>query len=107
MAALLLLALGVACSGSSNVPGTSAASAERVRFLCDNAETVEIQFLPDRGIALFDSGNGQNPVELPQQPAASGFHYTNGRITVRGKGDEIRVEIGGGPSLRCVETRSQ
>jgi arsenate reductase len=105
VAGLVLLVLGAACSGPSAVPRTMVAPVGSVRFLCDNAETVEMQFLPDRTIARFDGGGGQGPIELAQQPAASGFHYTNGRITVRGKGDEIRVQVGAGAPLRCVETK--
>jgi len=33
-----------------------------------------------------------NPLELQERPAASGIWYTDGTITVRGKGNDITIE---------------
>lgn len=64
----------------------------RVSFSCVNGERLEMRFFPLQGIAVL-MRNGDR-LELQQQVSASGFIYSNGPTTVRGKGDEISVEIG-------------
>lgn len=71
----------------------------RVQFNCDNNDTVEMRFFPLQGVGVLVR-NGST-MELQQQPMASGFPYTNGPTTVRGKGDELIVEIGRMAPIRC------
>jgi membrane-bound inhibitor of C-type lysozyme len=71
----------------------------RVRYACANAEEVEMRFFPLQGVGVLVR-NGKT-MELQQQPAASGFHYTNGPNTVRGKGDELMIEIGRMAPIKC------
>jgi hypothetical protein len=59
-----------------------------------------MRFLPAQGVGVLVR-NGK-PMELQQRPAASGFLYSNGPNTVRGKGDEIMVEIGRMVPLKCT-----
>lgn len=71
----------------------------RTTFVCDNDETIEVRFFPDQGIAVLVRG-GQN-VELNGEPVASGFKYTNGQTTIRGKGDELTLNVGMMATAKC------
>lgn len=76
----------------------------RVTFSCENGEVVEVHFMPKTGIAgLLRNGDS---MELKQQPVASGFHYTNGPYAIRGKGDELIVEVGRMTPLKCTAKRA-
>lgn len=44
--------------------------------------------------------NGET-MELQQQPSGSGFVYSNGPTKIRGKGDDLTVEIGRMVPLQC------
>ena len=70
-----------------------------MKFACDNTEQVEVTFKPQTGSAVL-LRNG-DLMELRQQPAASGFHYSNGPYAIRGKGDELIVEVGRMVPLQC------
>jgi membrane-bound inhibitor of C-type lysozyme len=70
-----------------------------VRFACDNGERIEVRFFPALDLAALT--RQRKVVELKQQISASGFIYSNGPITVQGKGDEIMVEIDRMPPFRC------
>jgi membrane-bound inhibitor of C-type lysozyme len=92
--------LAALLSGCSTTPVPDAAGAERqVSFTCSNGEKLDMRFVPAQGVGVLIR-NGQS-IELQQQPAASGFLYSNGPNTVRGKGDELTVEIGRMVPLRC------
>lgn len=71
----------------------------RVHFACDNGEDIEMRFFPAEGVAVLVRGG--HTMELQQQPSASGFVYSNGPNTVRGKGDALRVEIGRRVPIHC------
>ena len=58
-----------------------------------------MRFFPRQGVAVLVR-HGM-PIELQQQPSGSGFVYSNGPNTVRGKGDEITIEIGRMVPLAC------
>lgn len=66
----------------------------------DNKE-VEVRYFPTQGVAVLVL-DGQNH-ELHDHVTASGFWYTNGKYTVRGKGHEIRLEIGRMAPIQCQE----
>jgi membrane-bound inhibitor of C-type lysozyme len=71
----------------------------RVLFACDDGQTVEMRFFPMQDLALMTRDG--TTLELPQQVSASGFIYSNGPNTVRGKGDELTVEIGRRAPIQC------
>ena len=58
-----------------------------------------MRFFPQQGVAVLLRG-GQT-TELQQQPSGSGFVYSNGPITVRGKGDDLSLEIGHMVPIAC------
>ncbi len=71
----------------------------RTSFKCDNDETIEVRFFPDQGIAVLVRG-GEN-IELNQEPAASGFKYSNGQTIIQGKGDELMLNVGMMATATC------
>ena len=89
-----------------------------LRFLAESAEQCVVLSYRDldqraRTIAAAlqaSAGPGERAVllrhgqaiELHQQPSGSGFVYSNGPNTIRGKGDELRVEIGRMVPMLCT-----
>jgi membrane-bound inhibitor of C-type lysozyme len=95
---LLVLAISLfSCAVEQNKP--SEIEMNRVQFNCDNGERVEVRFFPTLDKAVLVR-NGKS-VELKQQPSGSGFIYSNGPNTVRGKGREIMIDIGRMVPIRC------
>ena len=80
--------------------GCNAAETERtVKFACDNGEEVEVHFKPQSRVAvLLRNGNTK---DLQRQPAASGFLYSSGHFSIRGKDDDLIVEVGKMVPLKC------
>lgn len=70
-----------------------------VSFTCENGEQLEMRFFPEQGIGVLVR-NGKM-LELKQQRMASGFLYSDGTNVVRGKGDELSVEIGRMAPIKC------
>lgn len=58
-----------------------------------------MRFFPAQGVGVLV--HGDRTWELQQQPAAYGFLYSNGPNAVRGKGDELIVEVGRMVPLKC------
>lgn len=95
---LLIAVFSIGCAASSSRGEPT--GERRVRFVCTNGEEVEMRFFPAQGVGVLVR-NGK-PMELQQQPSGSGFLYSNGPNTVRGKGDEIMIEIGRMVPLKCT-----
>lgn len=94
LSALLLV------SGCATQPAVPVDSREvAADFRCANGEQIKVRFLTEREAAIL-TRNGED-IELGQQPAASGFWYTNGPISIRGKGDALRLEIGRMVPVEC------
>src|SRR5690606_18819244 len=87
---VLMLLLLSGCATQVNTTGDEKDSV--VGFHCANGEQVMIRFLTGSEVAIL-TRNGES-IELRQQPAASGFWYTNGPISIRGKGNDLDLEIG-------------
>ncbi|MBW7901968.1 MAG: MliC family protein [Rhodocyclaceae bacterium] len=74
-------------------------NAHEVAFACADGQSLSVRFFPAQEIAvLMRSGEA---IELRQQPSGSGFIYSNGPNTIRGKGDELTVEIGRMVPIQC------
>lgn len=82
----------VGCASAPDVTRNNSPDEREVSFFCMNGETVSVRFFPAQGVAVLVR-NGNN-IELQQQPTGSGFLYSNGPNTIRGKGDELMLEIG-------------
>jgi len=80
--------------------GQAGGNVLRVWFSCDNGEQVEMRFFTQQGTAvLVHEGK---TVELQQQLSGSGFIYGSGEYLVRGKGDELTIEIDGRAPIKCT-----
>lgn len=71
-----------------------------MQFKCSNGEQIEVRFFPAQGVGVLVRGG--NAIELQQMPSASGYVYSNGPNTVRGKGNELTVEVGRMVPIQCV-----
>lgn len=92
------LALLYGCSHAQQPPTTPPARHD-VHFVCDQGETLSVRFFPQQGVAVLVRHG--DTIELQQQPSGSGFMYSNGLNTIRGKGSALRVEIGRMRAIEC------
>ncbi|MCE7032926.1 MliC family protein [Lysobacter sp. GX 14042] len=93
----LSAALLAACTTTTPAGGDAI---REVAFDCTNGETLSVRFDQARERAtLVRHGN---EIELPQQVSGSGFIYSNGPNTIRGKGDALTVEIGRMVPIECT-----
>lgn len=97
-ASLLLAALALSACNAIHRQGEPTGE-RRVRFVCENGEALEMRFFPLQGVGVLVR-NGET-IELQERPVASGFLYSNGPLAVRGKGDELMLEIGRRVPIRC------
>lgn len=95
----MLLAVLMLLGCTSAQIETEAAGERRVSFVCGNGDNVEMRFFPLRREAVLVR-HGE-AIKLQQQPSGSGFIYSNGPNTVRGKGEEIMIEIGRMVPIKC------
>lgn len=95
-AAITGLASGSSSAYSSN---DNLPNEREVAFICDNGETLSVRFFTAEGIAVLVR-NGKS-IELQQQPSGSGFIYSNGPNAIRGKGNNLAVEIGRMAPIQC------
>lgn len=91
------LALLYGCSHAQ--PPTTPPARHDVDFVCDQGEKLSVRFFPQHGVAVLVR-HGET-IELQQQPSGSGFIYSNGPNTIRGKGSALRVEIGRMRAIEC------
>lgn len=75
------------------------ASPEAVVFDCQNGEVLRVRFVAEPASAVLM--RAQSEISLPQQPSGSGFIYSNGPNTIRGKGSALTVEIGRMLPIQC------
>lgn len=95
---LLTTILITACTNPSSV--TNFSPDHHTIFQCNNGETLSISFYTTRQVAVLVR-NGDK-IELPQQRSGSGFIYSNGPNTIRGKGNNLTVTIGRMMPLECT-----
>lgn len=97
---LPLLVAATACAACAPMATRDHSPLDReVRYRCSNGESVALRFFPAQGVAVLVRG-GQT-MELQQRPAGSGFVYSNGPNTVRGRGGELMLEIGRMLPIHC------
>ncbi|MFN9730922.1 MAG: MliC family protein [Pseudomonadota bacterium] len=97
----LAAALASCAAGPRGATGGDAA--RTVDFECDGGEAFSVRFLPAESAAVLVRGGDE--IRLQQQPAASGFLYLHGPTAIRGKGDELTLEIGRRVPLHCTAVR--
>lgn len=96
VAPVILALLLAGCAGNTRPEPDPV---RKVLFQCENGESALVRFYTgeERADLLYD---GQ-VIGLQQQRTASGFHYTNAGNGIRGKGDELLLEIGRRAPIRC------
>jgi para-nitrobenzyl esterase len=92
-----LLAMLGACSTSGAGDVAQAAQPRQLTFLCDGGHAIKVSFAGNG--ATLDTGSG--PVELDQEPAASGISYAGGGHRLRGKGHEMVWTEPSGTESNC------
>lgn len=103
---LTTIAVGVigACSTKPTV-------VKNIHYECDRGSSLNVTFT-EKGVTTVHGGRNSMPkyevkkvaanvtlsdntlITLPMQKAASGFMYSNGKFTLRGKGDEAMWSVG-------------
>jgi membrane-bound inhibitor of C-type lysozyme len=98
LVATALACLAAACT-SPPPAGSRGPEVHEVAFRCTDGQSLSVRFFPaqERAVLLR---NG-DAIELPQQRSGSGFIYSNGPTTIRGKGKDLTVEIGRMVPLQC------
>jgi len=104
---LLALALCVSCANQPGGPvrqdeaptgSDYPTHARQVRYQCDGGRYLETRFFPQEQRAVLV--REERRMELQQRRSASGYIYSNGPTTIRGKGNELILEDRG-EVLRC------
>ncbi|MES2636738.1 MAG: MliC family protein, partial [Pseudomonadota bacterium] len=90
---------------------TKPAIANKINYQCDRGSVFSVTFV-EKGITTVRGGRSSIPryevknvaanitladdtlITLPAQTTASGFMYSNGKYTFRGKGDEAMWSVG-------------
>lgn len=72
---------------------------KEVPYSCDRGEEVQVRFFSNQGLATL-LRNGQT-FELKREPSGSGFHYSNGPLSIRGKATDLTVLIGRMAPIKC------
>jgi heat shock protein HslJ len=83
-------------------PRAGESAAEPVRFVCERGTSLAVTFLPGKAEVETPSGR----LEMTQQPAASGFLYSNGGESIRGKGAELTWTRADGSAIDCRDEKS-
>jgi hypothetical protein len=94
-----------AAPGAAGVPAAPPTRAEptparTANYRCDDGEPAELRFFPQQGVAVLV--RGEQRWELQQQPAASGFAYGTAPVALRGRGDQLRIDVGRRLPITCV-----
>ena len=98
LAGAVVVATAVGCTPT--VSRDSSHGDREVAYDCDNGQSVSVRFFPARGVAALVR-NGET-IELQQRPTGSGFMYTTGQNTIRGKGNELTLQIGRMVPIQCT-----
>lgn len=93
------LLLACILAGCSMMPDPQAAAdVHTVTFACADGEAAVVSF-SDQYAVLQRQGQA---ITLTQQPSGSGFIYSNGPHTLRGKGEDLWVETGKRVPIQCT-----
>lgn len=98
IAAFAMACAATACASKPPVDDP-APNGRDVAFACTDGQELSVRFFLAQGRAVL-MRQGQS-IELQQQPSGSGFIYSNGPNTIRGKGVELTVGIGRMVPIQC------
>jgi membrane-bound inhibitor of C-type lysozyme len=69
-----------------------------IKYACDDGSALTVSFSEAAADVTIPDGS---KIALPQQKAASGFWYSDGRYEIRGKGEELQFAIGRMAPVTC------
>jgi membrane-bound inhibitor of C-type lysozyme len=92
----ILAGLALAATAILVLPGEGRAA--DIKYVCENGTALTVTFSEAMADLTLPDGT---KLSLPQQQAASGFWYTNGRYELRGKGEELQFAIGRMAPVTC------
>lgn len=96
----VLVAVGCALALSACTQAEKSHSDVNVqKYQCNFGESVQVTYYTNEERAVLER-HGEL-IELKQKPSASGFIYSNGPNTIRGKGDRLVLEIGRMAPIEC------
>jgi membrane-bound inhibitor of C-type lysozyme len=84
----------------AEIQSDSAELYTQVLFECVDNLPVTVRFYKRSERAVMIRNNDE--IELKQIPTASGFSYTNGPYSIRGKGDDLVLNIGRMSGINCL-----
>ncbi|KAF7598909.1 MAG: hypothetical protein CGU28_08550 [Candidatus Dactylopiibacterium carminicum] len=96
---LSLLAFALAACASVPEGMQKETPMNRVHYRCASGEQIEVRYFPLQGVAVLVREG--RTLELQQQVSASGFWYSNGPTSLRGKGQQLTLEIGRMVPIQC------
>ena len=81
-------------------------SAKNVKYTCNRDTKLSVNFTSthndsNKTIAIIN-GFGNQGIILPQKHVASGFLYSNGKYTLRGKGEQAAWTVGRMADFHCT-----
>lgn len=85
---------------SSNLNQYNSSRGNETSFTCDRGDSIQVRFIQNQEVAILVR-NGKT-TELQREPSGSGFSYSNGFTTIRGKGNKLKVIIGRMASINCT-----
>ncbi len=100
LAGFAIFAAGCTANLSTGAPSSADPAVNEVAFSCTNGESLTVRFIAASETAVLVRHGDE--IELQQQPSGSGFIYSNGPNTIRGKGDALTVEIGRMVPIHCT-----
>ena len=71
-------------------------NASRARYACDGGESIDLRFFIQESRAVLV--REEKRMELQQQRTGSGFLYSNGPTSIRGKSNDLRRTGSTGPT---------
>ena len=83
-----------------------------IDYTCDNYANITVSFTSvgnnnDRvNIVIINTPNAQ-PITLAGQTVDSGFLYSNGKYTLRGKGSDVQWTVGKMMPIKCTAAERQ
>ncbi|WP_158970145.1 MliC family protein [Paraglaciecola sp. L3A3] len=95
---LLIVSMVLTACGQSTEM-TSEQEYYEVTYDCERGQPILVHFYKEQELAeLIREGQ---VTELKQEPSASGYYYTNMKVSIRGKGNELTLEIGRMAAITC------
>ncbi|MEI6895744.1 MAG: MliC family protein [Colwellia sp.] len=89
----------IACTHSENLPSTQ--SYNEISYVCERGKPVLVRYYKNEELAVLI--REEQTIELHQEPTASGFLYSNMKVSIRGKGSNISIGFGRMVPMSCQE----